>query len=273
MSGNKQEMSKRERVEAALNLQETDRTPVYDILLNDAAIDFFTGQFPPVGEEGLKLRLQATAKMLDMTRMALASPREPGEVTDEDGFVYYREDRWISGGIKKRPFHDVEGARRWVAKRVHPLKKGKVMRGLAAVALKEYDPVPLKEYTPAPVKDYTPVPLKDYSPTPLKPYRPKPLKSYRSKPLKDYRPKPLKAYVPKPIKDYAPVPIKPYTPKPLKDYVPTGSGKGQDWSKVPKGMTRSKEKCPYCGEYITLPTTGKMMLCKHCRNKVRFVPS
>jgi hypothetical protein len=31
-------MTKRERVEATMNLKETDRIPVYDLLLHDAAI-------------------------------------------------------------------------------------------------------------------------------------------------------------------------------------------------------------------------------------------
>ena len=123
MADTNQQMSKRERVEAALNLQETDRTPVYDILLNDAAIEYFSGRFPPVGEEGLKLKLQATARTLDMTRMAGYAPQEPGEVTNEDGFVYYREDRWISGGIRKRPFCDEEGAKRWLVRVIQRLKE------------------------------------------------------------------------------------------------------------------------------------------------------
>jgi len=140
MRSGEKRMSKRERVEAALNLEETDRTPVYDILLNDAVIEHVTGRFPPTGEEGLKLKLQATAKLLDVTRMAAAAPREPGpaETMDADGFVYYWEDRWISGGIRKRPFKDVEGAARWVEKTMQPLRQGKVPYGLAAMDLKQY---------------------------------------------------------------------------------------------------------------------------------------
>jgi len=82
-------MSKHERVVAALNHRETDRTPVYDILLNDGVIQLLTGRFPPVGEEGLKIRLTATSAILDMTRMAGAAPVAPGEHRDADGFVHY----------------------------------------------------------------------------------------------------------------------------------------------------------------------------------------
>jgi uroporphyrinogen decarboxylase len=117
-------MSKRERVEATLNLQETDRVPVYDILINDAAIEYFSGKYPPTGEEGLKIRLQATARILDMTRMTDLAPQEPGELTDEDGFVHFRDDRWIYGGILRRPFSDTEGAKRWLGRSIQALKQG-----------------------------------------------------------------------------------------------------------------------------------------------------
>jgi len=42
---------------------------------------------------------------------------------DADGFVYYWEDPWISGGIRKRPFTDEEGARSWLLKAIRELEK------------------------------------------------------------------------------------------------------------------------------------------------------
>ena len=39
------------------------------------------------GEISNALRWQATAKMLEMTRMPHYGPKEPGEFTDADGFV------------------------------------------------------------------------------------------------------------------------------------------------------------------------------------------
>lgn len=116
-------MTKRERVEAALKLQPTDRTPVYDILINDAVIEHFTGRFPPIGEEGLKLRLQATARTLDMTRAAGYAPQKPSESTDADGFVYFQEDRWIGGGLRRRPFGNEEGAAKWLSKAISKLRE------------------------------------------------------------------------------------------------------------------------------------------------------
>lgn len=137
---------------------------------------------------------------------------------------------------------------------------------------KPYTPVPLKPYTPVPVKDYTPVPPKLYKPAPLKDYTPEPLKPYKPAPLKDYIPVPLKPYKPVPIKDYTPVPIKPYIPKPLRPYTPKAGGR----RKGPKGKllgdgSLSEEACPYCGETIKLKTTGILMKCHNCKNKVRYI--
>ncbi|HHW47007.1 MAG TPA: hypothetical protein GXX14_00105 [Clostridiaceae bacterium] len=118
----KDKMSKRERVEAAMKLQETDRVPVYDILFNDAAIAYFTGKFAPAGEEGLKIKCQAIKEMLDMTRMADYGPFEPGEVELPDGFIELQE-RWATGGLVRRPFDDEKGAIEWLKKSINKLEK------------------------------------------------------------------------------------------------------------------------------------------------------
>lgn len=115
-------MTKRERVEATMKLQETDRVPVYDLLINDAAIEYFSGKYPPVGEKGIKAKCEAVGKMLDMTRAACYGPKEIGDWVDEDGFMRYRKERYINGGIRKRPFNDVEGAKIWLNKVTKRLK-------------------------------------------------------------------------------------------------------------------------------------------------------
>lgn len=116
-------LTKRERVELALDRQPTDRVPVYDILVHDQAIQYLTGQWPPFGEEGLRLRLQASARVLDMTRMVAVAPQPPGRTTDADGFVHYRQDPWIGGGILRRPFGDEAGARRWLEGKTRQLQQ------------------------------------------------------------------------------------------------------------------------------------------------------
>ena len=151
------QMTKRERVEATLLLQETDRVPVYDILINDDAIEHFAGKRPPIGEEGLQLRLQATARCLDMTRMVGVAPQPPGESTDADGFVRYREDHWIGGGILRRPFADEEGAKIWLAKALRDLSAPLDLKGHAEAFRADFekcraymgdDTVVLHEYGP-----------------------------------------------------------------------------------------------------------------------------
>jgi hypothetical protein len=112
---NTNEMTKRERVEATLNLQETDRTPAYDLMLNDACIKHFAGADAPVGEEGVKLKCKAIGKALDMTRSADGGPGVPGSFTDEDGFVY-TFNRWCGLGFKSKPFKDEAGAIQWLKK-------------------------------------------------------------------------------------------------------------------------------------------------------------
>ncbi len=114
------EMTKRERVERTLNLQETDRVPVYDLLYNDSVIEYFTGKVPTPGEEGLKITCEAISKMLDMTR-SVTGPSEPRIYIREDGFVI-RQERWTSW-IEEKPFKDEEGARKWLLESIDRLKK------------------------------------------------------------------------------------------------------------------------------------------------------
>ena len=116
----KDSMTKRERVEATFRFQETDRVPLYDIIINDDVIRHFTGSIPSVGEKGAKLQCEAIGKMLDMTRMAGIGPVEAGEYTDDDGFVHHRN-RWTSGGILKRPFDDEDGAKEWLKSAIRRL--------------------------------------------------------------------------------------------------------------------------------------------------------
>lgn len=118
-------MSKRERIEATMNRQATDRVPVYDMLLNDAAIEYFSGVYPPLGEAGIRAKCQATARMLDMTRAVYYGPKQAGEWVDEDGFVRFRYDRYRGGGILKRPFEDEEGARQWAGRAIGRLRRAK----------------------------------------------------------------------------------------------------------------------------------------------------
>ena len=104
------QMSKRERVLRTINLQETDRVPLYDIFQNDALIEHFAGEKLTV-EEGARITCQAVGRCLDMTRM-VNGPREPGLERRPDGIVMQRE-RWTSW-IVARPFHDAPTCAAWI---------------------------------------------------------------------------------------------------------------------------------------------------------------
>jgi len=104
------QMSKRERVMRTVNLQETDRVPIYDLVQNDGLIEHFTGQRLTV-EDGARLTGMAIGRCLDMTRSA-GGPQAPGVYTREDGVVIQRE-RWTSW-IIERPWHDHASLVEWV---------------------------------------------------------------------------------------------------------------------------------------------------------------
>ena len=103
-------MTKRERVEAALNLQPVDRVPVYDLLRNDAAIEHYAGE-PLTIEDGLRITCRAISRCLDLTR-SIAAPSSPQTINDGNGWVHKR-DRWTSW-IAKRPFDEPEQAAEWM---------------------------------------------------------------------------------------------------------------------------------------------------------------
>ena len=57
-------MIKLERVLATFKHQETDRVPLYDLMLNDDCIEYFTGVYAPFGEAGAKAQTQAVKRVL-----------------------------------------------------------------------------------------------------------------------------------------------------------------------------------------------------------------
>jgi len=105
-----EEMTKRERVEAALNLQPVDRVPVYDLLRNDAAIEYYAGE-PLTMDDGLRVACKAICNCLDLTR-SIASPCVPQTVYWGNGWVHKRH-RWTTW-IVKRPFEEPEQAAEWM---------------------------------------------------------------------------------------------------------------------------------------------------------------
>ncbi|NLG26809.1 MAG: hypothetical protein GX557_02790 [Chloroflexi bacterium] len=115
------ELTKRERVERAMACRETDRVPLYDILLNDAAIEHYNGRrLPSLSDEPATVNLlehmtgRAVAAFLDMTRSVGFGPRIARDSTDVYGFVRHQDPREKTTWIVSRPFRDERGARDYV---------------------------------------------------------------------------------------------------------------------------------------------------------------
>ncbi|HUT37193.1 MAG TPA: hypothetical protein VNE39_27175 [Planctomycetota bacterium] len=127
-------MTKRERVERTMRLQETDRVPLYDILLCDKAIEHFSGEkLPPLVNNPEtratvdRLTGKAIQRMLDATRGSTFGPLEDREFTDADGFVLHQSAFAKTCWIERRPFGDVAGAaewlKRWTARQADAAKR------------------------------------------------------------------------------------------------------------------------------------------------------
>lgn len=104
-------------------LQETDRVPLYDILLCDRAIEYFSGEkLPPLVDNPEtraavdRITGKAIAAMLDATRSSTFGPLADGDYTDEFGFQFHIDAREKTSWISKRPFDDVDGAAEFLQK-------------------------------------------------------------------------------------------------------------------------------------------------------------
>lgn len=115
-------MTKLERVLATFEHQETDRVPLYDLMLNDDCIEYFTGIYPPYGEEGAKLQAQAVDKMLDMARGVGVSPHQPPiEFTDDPTLLEWA--RYGSLTYRYNPIRTYESAIEWVKNQIQSMSK------------------------------------------------------------------------------------------------------------------------------------------------------
>ena len=110
-------MTKRERVERAMALRETDRVPLYDLLRNDAAFEHFGGERiqPLARDEATIRRLEriagkAVGRCLDMTRSFGFGPVADEDTTDGFGFVWHASVFEKTTWLVRRPFQDEAGA-------------------------------------------------------------------------------------------------------------------------------------------------------------------
>lgn len=127
-------MTKLQRVVAAFNRQETDRVPLYDLMLNDDCIEFFTGVYAPCSAEGARVQAQAVDRMLDMARGVGVAPRElpAGFFTDDPRLRYYARFSSLNEGRVR--FASYEAAVAWVKEQVVALGKWRETTSLPAAA-------------------------------------------------------------------------------------------------------------------------------------------
>ena len=135
-------------------LQETDRVPIFDILRNDAAFEYFSGErLPPIPQaaaESERLTViggrgddapaanaaraalnrivgKAVNNLLDMTRSVGFGPLAEKDVIDEFGFLIHQSPHEKTVWIVKRPFEDEAGGadfvKQWTARVVDAAKR------------------------------------------------------------------------------------------------------------------------------------------------------
>jgi hypothetical protein len=103
-------MTKRERVLRAIQCEETDQIPVYDIFQNDAIIEHYSRQSLSYDNSDWVKGL-AIGKVLDMTSSP-EGPRFPGIERRQDGLVIQQE-RW-SRWVAHRPYDTEAEMERWI---------------------------------------------------------------------------------------------------------------------------------------------------------------
>jgi len=127
-----QKMTKRERVERTMNLQETDRVPIYDLVRCDAFFEHFSGKKLPflaedrkTEEKLLQIVGNSLDNFLDMTRDVGFGPTVEKDLVDELGFTQHYSIKEKTSWIAKRPFADEKGAieflKKWILiqKKIH----------------------------------------------------------------------------------------------------------------------------------------------------------
>lgn len=114
-------MTKRQRVEAALNYQPVDRAPLLEQLsYNPRVIADWTGK----NIEGFGYTMDdigmVARRTMDLV-MPLVTPRGTGQYTTPDGFVH-QNDNWTSWHVS-RPFADEKGACEWLRNRTKEIRE------------------------------------------------------------------------------------------------------------------------------------------------------
>ncbi|MCL5986176.1 MAG: hypothetical protein M1371_06375 [Actinobacteria bacterium] len=115
-----EELTKRERIECAINLREGDRIPIFDVLQNVAAIEHYSGEKLVGDSFSIKTIGKAAQKFLDMIRgVEYRWPYRPHVERCKDGFIkkWDRETWWYI----KRPFSDTKQLKEHIKRNVEEI--------------------------------------------------------------------------------------------------------------------------------------------------------
>jgi len=111
-------MTARERIEAAVNHEEPDRVPIFDLVQHIPLIEHCTGE-KATTENGLDLLCRTIGEHLDVTR-GISPPAEEQLLEMDDGFVYRQE--WWTRWQVRRPFDDVDGALAFIRRNIEEIR-------------------------------------------------------------------------------------------------------------------------------------------------------
>ena len=111
-------MNSRERVLKAINLEEPDRVPLFDIIRNDAVIEHYSRQ-QLTWDNAERSVHRALGNMLDMTR-SVRYPHREETVRGEDGALRQYE-RWTTWTLE-HPFRTTEELATWIRKDIQRLR-------------------------------------------------------------------------------------------------------------------------------------------------------
>lgn len=117
-------MTKFERMKAVFDGEEPDRLPIFDLLCNDAVIEYYAGSKLTV-ENGPEVVPRAIKNMLDATK-TITFPQKPGSIVDFQGFGR-RIERWTSW-IESRPFNNLSQLSDFAGRDIESLKSWKMAR-------------------------------------------------------------------------------------------------------------------------------------------------
>jgi uroporphyrinogen-III decarboxylase len=112
-------MNSRDRVLKVFNFEKPDRVPIYDLLRNHKAIEYYSGEKITYNESDRYIVIKAITKSLDMIRSIRLPQLE--YIFEEEGFLIHQQE-WTSW-IEKRPFDNKDSAKRWIRGQINKLEQ------------------------------------------------------------------------------------------------------------------------------------------------------